>query len=236
MARVLGVTSAAISRTTESKNDTTSANKRWICPGMPHDTNRASVRSVVAVEATISARVLVKRTVDRNRLGSALSRCSIAAALLPCSARNLTRRRPIDVSAVSVALASADTTKQTISRITSNHSVAPISDGLAEELADAPVLVYPDDRLREQRCHRQHRDEAGLELVGRDGHGVGDDDLVHLRLLEPLDCVARENGVCRRDQDLSRALVSQRLSQLRDGAAGRDDVLDHDTVSSLYIA
>ena len=42
---------------------------------------------------------------------SARSRCRIAAALLPCSARNRTRRRPIDVSAVSVALASADTTK-----------------------------------------------------------------------------------------------------------------------------
>src|SRR5258708_31901877 len=170
MARVFGVTSAAISRTTDNRKDTTRANRRWIWPGMPHETNKASVRSVVEVEATMSARVLVKRTVERKRFGSARSRCSMAAALLPCSARNRTRRRPMEVSAVSVALASADTMKQTISTINSNHSVAPISGGLSEELAGAPVLVHPDDRLREQRCHRNHRDEAGFDLFGRDGH------------------------------------------------------------------
>src|SRR6267143_4150952 len=177
MARVLGVTSAAISRTTDSKNDTTSANPRWIAAGIPQEMNRASVWSVVAVEATMSARVLVKRTVERKRFGSARSRCSMAAALLPCSARKRTRRRPMLVSAVSVALASADTMKHTTSRITSNHSVAPISGRLSEELADAPVLVHPDDRLREQRCHRQHRDE-GDELVGGDRNRVGDYHLV----------------------------------------------------------
>src|SRR5487761_739405 len=111
------------------------------------------------------------------------------AALLPRSARNLTRSRPTDVSAVSVPLAAAATKKQMMSTINSNHSVAFTAAGLSEELADAPVLVHPDDRLREQRCHRQHRDEAGFELVGRDGHGVGNDHLVHLRLLEAFDRV-----------------------------------------------
>src|ERR1700681_3449707 len=129
------------------------------------------------------------------------------AALLPCSARNLTRRRPTEGRAVSVPLAAPATKKQTMSTISSNHYVAFTAGGLSEELADAPVLVHPDDRLREQRCHRQHGDQAVFELVGRDGHGVGDYDLVHLRLLQPFDRVAREDRVRGRDQHFPRALV-----------------------------
>src|SRR5580693_4158558 len=98
------------------------------------------------------------------------------AALLPCSARNLTRSRPTDVSAVSVPLASPATKKQTTSTMTSPQSVALTAARLSEELADAPVLVHPDDRLSEQRCHRQHR-EGRAELLGGDRHRVGDDHL-----------------------------------------------------------
>src|ERR1700704_4157999 len=121
------------------------------------------------------------------------------AALLPCSARNLTLSRPTDVRAVSVPLAAPATKKQMMSTISSNHSVAFTAGGLPEELADAPVLVHPDDRLREQRCHGQHRDEAGFELVRRDGHRVRDDHLVYLGLLEPFDGVAGEDRVRGRD-------------------------------------
>src|ERR1700730_10572209 len=123
------------------------------------------------------------------------------AALLPCSARNRTRRRATDVSAVSVPLAAAATKKHTISTIASNHSVALMTAGLSEELADAPVLMHPDDRLREERSDRQHSDERSFDLVGRDGHRVGDYHLVHLGLPEPFDGVAGQDRVRRGDQN-----------------------------------
>src|SRR6202521_4052925 len=130
------------------------------------------------------------------------------AALLPCSARKRTRRRPTDVSAVSVPLASAATKKQTIRTMTSNHSVAFMTAGLSVELADAPVLVHPDDRLREQRSHRQHR-EGRADLLGGNGNRVGHDDLVDLGLPEALYGVPREDRMGGRDQHLVRALLAQ---------------------------
>src|SRR3984893_6645441 len=165
MARVFGVTSAAISRITESRTESRSVSHKRTPDGTPHRVNSDSLSRAVAVEATMRASVLMNSTVDRNRFGSARSRCRMPAALLPCSARKRTRRRPTEVSAVSVPLAIAATKKQTTSTMTSPHSVAFMTPGLSEELADAPVLMHPDDRLREQRCHRQHR-EGWAELVG----------------------------------------------------------------------
>src|ERR1700694_1146181 len=130
------------------------------------------------------------------------------AALLPCSARNRTRRRPTDVSAVSPPLARPATKKQTTSTMTSPQSVALTAGGLSEELADAPVLVHPDDRLREQRCHRQHR-EGRADLLGGNGNRVGHDDLVDLGLPEALYGVPREDRMGGRDQHLVRALLAQ---------------------------
>src|SRR5437879_1041582 len=92
--------------------------------------------------------------------------------------------------------ASAAATKQTTKTMTSIHSWAFMTAGLSEELADAPVLVYPDDRLGEQRCYRKDRQRRiRTELVGRDGHGVGDDHLLDIGPLQPLHCVAGEHWV-----------------------------------------
>src|SRR5665213_2067761 len=208
MASVLGVTSAAMRRITDSTKETSSASQRWYSLGTPHEANSESVRSVVEVEATISASVLLKRTVERYRFGSALRCCRMPAALLPCSARNLTLSRPTEVSAVSVPLAAAATKKQMMSTISSNDSVAFTAGGLSEELADAPVLVYPDDRLREQRCNRQHR-EWWPELFGGNGDRVSHDDLIHVCLLESLDCVSRKDRMRGRDQDLACSLMAK---------------------------
>src|ERR1700682_5853390 len=183
MASVFGVTSAAISRTMGSKTETSSVSHRRHHGGTPHWLNTDSLNSAVAVEATIRASVLTNSTVDRNRFGSARRRCKMAADLLPCSARNRTRSRPTEVSAVSVPLAIAATTKHTIRTITSIVSWPVMTSGLSEELADAPVLVHPDDRLGEQRCDRQHRD-GRADLLGGNGDRVGHDDLVDLGLPE----------------------------------------------------
>src|SRR6202521_6088099 len=234
MARVFGVTSAAISSTTESRNESSSVSHRRTSDGTPQRVNSDSLSRAVAVEATMRARVLMNSTVERKRFGSARKRCKMPAALLPCSARKRTRSRPTDVSAVSVPLARAATMKQTIRTISSNQSVALMAGGLPEELADAPVLVPPDDRLREQRCNRQHR-EGRAELVGGNRHRVGDYDLLDLGLLEPFDRVAGEDRVRGRDQHPAGTLGTQRLGQLGDRAAGGDDVLDHHAVPALYI-
>src|SRR5437899_9565249 len=164
---------------TESTNETTSASHNRQALGRPQCVKSESVRRAAEGEATIRARVLVKSTVDRYRLGSARSFCRMAAFLLLCSARNRTRRRPTEVSAVSVPAVSAAATKQTTKTMTSIHSWAFMTAGVSEELADAPVLVYPDDRLGEQRCYRKVRQRLiRTELVGRDGHGVGEDHLL----------------------------------------------------------
>src|ERR1700682_3005906 len=94
------------------------------------------------------------------------------AALLPCSARNRTRRRPTEVSAVSVPLAAAATKKQMTRTMSSTTSWPVMTSGLSEELADAPVLVHPDDRLSQQRCDRQHC-ERRAPALGRGGDGGG---------------------------------------------------------------
>ncbi len=54
-----------MSSTTESTNDTSNASQSRHALGTFQLVNRASVRSVVEVDATISARVFVKRTVER---------------------------------------------------------------------------------------------------------------------------------------------------------------------------
>src|SRR5437899_1067528 len=222
---------------TESTNETTSASHNRQALGTPQCVKSESVRRVVDVEATIRARVLVKSTVDRYRLGSARSFCRMAAPLLPCSARNRTRRRPTEVSAVSVPAASAAATKQTTKTMTSIHSWAFMTAGLSEELADAPVLVYPDDRLGEQRCYRKDRQRRiRTELVGRDGHGVGDDHLFDIGPLQPLHRVAGEDWVGGRDENSPGPLPAQGLRQLGDGAAGGDDVFDDDAVAVLHVS
>src|SRR5258706_7756298 len=98
----------------------------------------------------------------------------MAAPLLPCSARKRTRKRPTDVSAVSVPAASAAARKQTTNTMTSTHSCAFMTAGLSEKLADAPVLVHPDDRLVEQRRDRQDCDRRiRAKFVGGDGDRNG---------------------------------------------------------------
>ena len=87
MASVFGVTSASSSNITDSNRDTSSASHSTYSCGTPHAWKRSSVRSVVALDATISATVLISRTVDRKRLGSRCNRCRIRAARLPSSAR-----------------------------------------------------------------------------------------------------------------------------------------------------
>src|SRR6202165_423986 len=191
MARVFGVTSAAISSTTESRNESSSVSHKRTSDGTPQRVNSDSLSRAVAVEATMRARVLMNSTVERKRFGSARKRCRMPAALLPCSARKRTRRRPTEVSAVSVPLASAATKKHTMRTTTSKTSCPVMTSGLSEELADAPVLVYPDDRFSEQGRHRQHRDKRVL-LLGRDGHRVGDDHVVNVRFLQSLDGVAAQ--------------------------------------------
>ncbi len=59
------MTSAAINRMTDSTKDTRSASHNRHTPGTPQAVNSASVSSVVEVEATMRARVFVKRTVER---------------------------------------------------------------------------------------------------------------------------------------------------------------------------
>ena len=86
-ASVFGVTSARIKSTTESATESSSVNHKRHSGGTPQRVNRESLSKADAVEATIRARVFVNRTVERNRFGSARRRCSVAAALLPCSAR-----------------------------------------------------------------------------------------------------------------------------------------------------
>src|SRR6202521_2925761 len=232
MARVFGVTSAAISSTTESRNESSSVSHKRTSDGTPQRVNSDSLSRAVAVEATMRARVLMNSTVERKRFGSARKRCKMPAALLPCSAR--TRRRPTEVSAVSVPLASAATKKHTISTTTSKTSCPVMTRGLSEELADAPVLVYPDDRFSEQGRHRQHRNKRVL-LLGRDGHRVGDDHLVNVRFLQSLDGVAAEHRVRGRDEHLVGALSAERGRELGNGAAGRDDVLDHHAVAAFHV-
>src|ERR1700694_4761879 len=182
IASVLGVTSAAIRRITERLTESSSVSHRRKPSGTPQRVNNDSLSSAVAVDATISASVLTNSTVERKRLGSARNRCRMLAALLPCSARKRTRRRPTEVSAVSVPLAAAATKKQMTRTMSSTTSWPVMTSGLSEELADAPVLVHPDDRLSQQRCDRQHRD-WGSQLLGGDGDGVGHYDFVHLCLL-----------------------------------------------------
>src|SRR5260370_15586144 len=169
MAMVLGVASAAISRTIDSTSDTSSVSHRLNPDGAPARVKIESLISAVAVEATMSASVLVNRTVDRNRFVSARSRCRMTAAWLPCSARWRTRRRPTEVSAVSVPLASATMKKQMTRTKSSTVSCPLMTKGLSEELADAPVLVYPHDRLSEELRHQQHL-ERRSHLAGRYGH------------------------------------------------------------------
>src|SRR5712692_4463778 len=234
MASVLGVTSATISKTTDSSTETSSVNHRRHPSPRPARVRTESAISAVAVDATISASVLVNSTVDRNRLGSARRRCRITPAWLPCSARNRTRKRPTEVSAVSVPLASAAMTRQANRTMSSANSCPFMEKGLSEELADAPVLVYPDDRLSEERCHRQHF-QRGARLLGRDWHCVGHDHLFHVSFLQSLHCVAGQNWMRRRDQHAVGALRAQRQGKLGDGAAGRDDVLDHDAVPPLDV-
>src|SRR6266851_3515262 len=132
----------------------------------------------------------------------------MAAPLLPCSARNRTRKRPTDVSAVSVPAACAAARKQTTKTMTSTHSCAFMAAGLSEELADAPVLVHPDDRLGEQRRDRQDCDRRiRAKLVGVDGHRIGDDHLLDIGPLQALYGITREHRVRGRDQDPPCALV-----------------------------
>src|SRR5207302_8506747 len=148
----------------------------------------------------------------------------MAAALLPCSARNRTRRRPTEVSAVSVPAARAAATKQTAKTITSIHSWAFMTAGLSEELADAPVLVYPDDRLGEQRRYRKDRQRRiRTELVRCDGHRAGDDHLLDVCFLQPLHRVPGEYPVGGRDEHPSSPVPVKRLGQPGDCRAGGYD-------------
>src|SRR5260370_522448 len=234
MASVLGVTSAAISRTIDSTSDTSSVSHSLNPDGAPARVKIESLISAVAVEATMSASVLVNRTVDRNRLGSARSRCRMAAAWLTCSARWRTRRRPTEVSAVSVPLASAAMKKQMTRTKSSTVSCPLMTKGLSQELADAPVLVYPDDRLSEERCHRQPL-ERRAHLVGRDGNCVGHDHLFHVSFPQSIHRVAGQHGMRRGDQHPVCSLLPQGHRELGYGAAGRDDVLYHDTVAPSHV-
>src|SRR3982074_2684505 len=106
--------------------------------------------------------------------------------------------------------------------------------GLSEELADAPVFVYPDDGFSQQRCDRQHL-ERRPQVLWRNGDGVGDDHLVYVSFLQSRDGVAREHGMSGRDENLVRALRPQRGCELSDGVARRDYVLDHHAVATLHI-
>src|ERR1700704_1591633 len=193
MASVLGVTSAAMRRITERMTESSSVSHRRNPSATPQRVNSDSLSSAVAVEATMRASVLTNSTVERNRFGSARRRCRMAADLLPCSARNRTRRRPTEVSAVSVPLAIAAMTKHS-KRTRSSKNSWPVTRGLLEELADAPVFVNPDDRFSEQRRHRQDG-ERWAELFGGDGDRVGDDHVVDARILQSFDGVAGEDGV-----------------------------------------
>src|SRR6266487_868972 len=234
IASVLGVTSAAIRMTIDKKNDTSSVSHSRHVSGTPARVSIESVISAVAVEATIRANVFVNKTVDRNRFGSERRRCRIAAAGLPCSARKRTRNRPTDVSAVSVPLARAATTKHTSSVISSISSWPFIERGLSEELADAPVLVHPDDRLSEQRRHRQDR-QRRAQLLRWDGDGVGHDHFFNVGLSESFHGVAGQYRMGRGQEHFIRALLAQGGREVGDGAARGDDVLDDHAVAAFHI-
>src|SRR5437762_13052527 len=92
------------------------------------------------------------------------------------------------------------------------------SDYLTKELADAPVLVHPDDRFSEEGRDRQHL-QRRAELLGWNGNRVRHDQLLHVSCLESLHRVAREDGMRGHDENPVRALLPQRGRQLGDRAA-----------------
>src|SRR5215831_19127780 len=189
MAIVLGVTSAKMSRKTESTSDTSRSPQNPNAGGMKRTDSR-----VAANEARISASVLTTSTVERNRFGSCCRRCRTTAAGLPSSARWRTRSRPTDVSAVSVAEASAATATQITRRVSSPYAWLSISGRSAEELAHAAVLVHAHDGLGQQRSDAEHGEGPGPLLVG-DRDRVGDHELVHGRPAQALQRAFGQDGM-----------------------------------------
>src|SRR5215472_4104174 len=230
MAIVLGVTSAKMSRKTESTSDTSRSPQNPNAGGMKRTDSR-----VAANEARISASVLTTSTVDRNRFGSCCRRCRTTAAGLPSSARWRTRSRPTDVSAVSVAEASAATATQITRSAISPYAWLSNSGRSAEQLAHAAVLVHAHDGLGEQRGDAEHGERA-VALLGRYRDRVGDHELVDGRQAQALEGALRQDGVGAGDDDVAGAVRLQRPRDLDHRAAGRDDVLDHDAVAAVHVA
>src|SRR3982074_1923088 len=105
----------------------------------------------------------------------------------------------MEVIAVSVADATAATTTQAMRMMTSAQDWALMKSAYpgtrsSEELAHAPVLVYADDRLAQQRGHAQHGDRGPL-LVRRDRDRVGHNPLVDRRLAQPFHRAFGQDGV-----------------------------------------
>src|SRR5205809_7107109 len=85
--------------------------------------------------------------------------------------------------------------------MTSIHSWNVIrSSYLTEELADAPVLMHPDDRFSEEGRDRQHL-QRRAELLGWHGNRVRHDQLLHVSRLESLHRVARVDRMRGHDEN-----------------------------------
>src|SRR5256885_15714094 len=94
--------------------------------------------------------------------------------------------------------------------MTSIHSWNVIgSSYLPKELADAPVLVYPDDRFSEQRRDRQHLDRRA-DLLGGGGDCVPHDQLFHISFSQPPHRRAPPDRVGGPEQHPVRALLPPR--------------------------
>src|SRR5438128_9959753 len=108
--------------------------------------------------------------------------------------------------------------------MTSIHSWNVIrSSYLTEELADAPVLVHPDDRFSEEGRDRQHL-QRRAELFGGGGNCVRDDKLFHISFPQPVHRVTRQAGMRGHDEHPVPSLLRQRGAQVGYRAARWEDV------------
>src|ERR1700733_14439793 len=132
----------------------------------------------------MTATVLRVRIVDRYAFGSACSRVTVRARLLPSSARLRIRMRLTLVSYVPAAAANAammsPATMTTMSGVIGSATLVGLSRS-PEQFAHAPSLVDAHDRLGDQRRDREDAElgrivEAVTAVVVRDR--VGDADLV----------------------------------------------------------
>ena len=106
----------------------------------------------------------------------------------------------------------------------------------AEQLAERLAFMHPPDGFAQQRGDRQRGDAVDL-LVGRQRHGVGNDDLADLGPVEQLDGAAGEQRMRHRDADVGCGTGGQHgVDTVAQRLARGDNVFEDERALALEVA